>query len=144
VVAALLKRLTDSDEDVRWAAARALGQLGVATPEVTAALLKDLTDPERYVRGAATEALGQLGAQAGTPEVMAALLKRLTDSERYVRGAAAGALSELSGYVRPQDRPAIVKLFLPLTRSRVAETQETVYVALRNLLAGDRSEAAQA
>lgn len=145
VLAVLLKRLTDSEQYVRGAAARALGQLEAAaeTPEVLAALLKRLTDSDEGVRRTAAGALGQMGATAATPEVLAALLKYLTDSEEYVRRAAAGALRNLSAYVHSQERPEVMKLFLPLTRSRTADSRETGYVGLRNLLAGDYAEAAQ-
>ena len=146
VLSTLLKLLTDFDWLMRREAAEALGQMGLvaATPEVIAALLKGLTDSERDVRAAAAGALGQMGAAAATPEVVAALLKYLTDSEKDVRTAAEEALSNLSAYVCPQERPEVMKLFLPLTRSRDVDSRETGYVGLRNLLVGDHSEAAQA
>ncbi|MBI3796776.1 MAG: hypothetical protein HY268_07390 [Deltaproteobacteria bacterium] len=95
-------------------------------------------------RWTAARALGQLGAAAATPEVIGVLLKCLTDSEGYVRGTAVGALSNLSAYVAPQERPAAIKLFLPLTLSGDARNRETGYVGLRNLLAESYSEAVQA
>jgi HEAT repeat protein len=146
VLSALLKLLADPEEYVRAAAAEALGQLGpaAATPEVVMTLLKHFADPEGNVRWAAAGALGQMGAAAATPEVMAALLKCLTDAEWFVRRAAVEALRNLSAYVHSQERPEVMKLFLSLTRSRDADSRETGYVGLRNLLAGEHSEAAQA
>jgi len=129
-------------EDIKKIVARLGGT--IVEKEVVAALLKYLTDSKEDVRGAAAEALGQMGAAAATPEVVAALLRYLTDSEGYARGEAAGALRNLSAYVHPQERPEVMKLFLPLTRSRDADSREKGYVGLRNLLAGDHSEAAQA
>jgi HEAT repeat protein len=97
VLAVVTERLTDPEEDVRRAAAWALGQVGagVATPEVLVALRKCLTDPGWNVREAAAEALGRLGAGAATPEVVTALLKCLTDREEAVREAVAWTLGQM-------------------------------------------------
>jgi HEAT repeat protein len=87
------------------------------------------------VRRAAAAALGQLGVGAATPEVLTALLHTLTDADASVRRAAASGLQKLSGYVRLSDRSAMVKRFLPLTRSNDMESRDVGYVSLRNLLA---------
>ena len=127
-------------KDIRQVFARLRGT--TIEKDVLEALIERLTDPEGHVRQAAAEALGQLGTAAATPEVMAALLKYLTDPERHVRQAAAEALRNLLAHVRPQERPEVMKLFLPLTRSRDADSREMGYVGLRNLLAGEHAEAA--
>jgi len=77
-------------------------------------------------------------------DVLEILIERFTDSDENVRGAAAEALRNLSAYVHSQERPEVMKLFLPLARSRAADSRETGYVGLRNLLVGDYNEAVQA
>ena len=63
------------------------------------------------------------------------MLHALADPDATVRRAAASGLQRLSGYVRLQDRSAMVKLLLPLARSNDAESRNVGYVSLRNLLA---------
>src|SRR5262245_556973 len=71
VITTLLAALKDEYQYLRWRAAWALGQIGVAqavTPLIAA--LKDDDDP--HVRASAAQALGQIGAtQAITPLVAA-------------------------------------------------------------------------
>jgi hypothetical protein len=93
VIPALLKLLSDSEESVRAAAARALGQVGQGHSEVVAALLTLLSYLGSYEREAAASALGQVGQ--GRSEVVKALLTLLSAPERYVRSAAASALGRL-------------------------------------------------
>ncbi len=136
-VSDLLARLSGLDEFLHKAA-EALGALGAAaaTPEVVSALLARLSDPEESVRWAATRALCWLGAAAATPEVVSALLAHLSDPAESVRWAAAEALGSLSAYVRREERPELVKLFLPLARDKEnRENREAGYLGLRNLLA---------
>jgi HEAT repeat protein len=136
VPATLLTPLSDANGGGRGAAAEALGEMrAAATPEVLAALLTFLSDADGGRRWAAAEALGEMEAAAATPEVLAALLTLLSDTDRKVRGQAARTLKNLSVYVRPQDRSAAIKLFLPLARSRDMEHRDIGYVGLRNLLA---------
>ena len=105
----LLRALEDKyeKEPVRWRAARALGQLGQAGPEVIQALIKVLQDKNEkmWVREGAAEALGQLG-QAG-PEVIHALLKAL-DNSGLVQKNAAKALGRL-GQAEPEVIQALLK-----------------------------------
>src|SRR5262249_8039777 len=135
----LLKSLTDTDPGVRRAVVQALGALGstTVTQDVLDALLKSLADSEVGMRRTAAEALGTLGSTAAAPNIFAALINSLTYSEADVRRAADQALQNLSAYVRPQDRPQVVKLFLPLIYHSDEICRETVYVGLRNLLAAE-------
>ena len=88
-VVLLLAALSDSHEEVRAAAARALGRLA----EVTALhpLMALLDDLSASVRLAAAQALGCLGG----PEAVAPLIPMLGDVDREVRAGAAAALGYL-------------------------------------------------
>ena len=86
-VPALLRRLSDDDESVRWVAAEALGELGDA--RAVAPLIDRLNDDD-YVRGVASVALSKLGdARAVAP-----LIDRLADCDPTVRLVAAEALGK--------------------------------------------------
>ncbi len=100
-----LNALDDSDSDVRDAAARALGTLAQASPEVVKALLNALKDKNSHVRSAAAYALGNLGQ--ASPEVVKALLNALKDKEAHVRSAAAEGLRKL-GQASPEVVDALV------------------------------------
>jgi HEAT repeat protein len=89
VVNELLKALEDSDDDVRWEAAFALGNIGSET--AIAGLLKALEDSDYDVRRYAAEALGKIGSETAIPR----LLKALEDSDYDVRRYAAEALANI-------------------------------------------------
>ncbi|MCA2950340.1 HEAT repeat domain-containing protein, partial [Microcystis sp. M112S1] len=89
VVNELLKALEDSDRDVRWEAAEALGNIGSET--AIAGLLKALEHSDEYVRWEAAEALGNIGSETAIP----GLLKALEHSDEDVRGSAAEALAKI-------------------------------------------------
>jgi HEAT repeat protein len=87
VIDALLARLNDSDEDVRWAAVYALK--GSSDARVIDALLSHLNDPNAALRRAAADAL----AGSKDARIVDALLGRLDqDPNGDVRQAAARAL----------------------------------------------------
>jgi HEAT repeat protein len=88
-VPALIEALKDDDEDVRRAAAGALGEIG--DPQAVPALIEALKDDDEYVRRAAVGALGKIGDLQAVP----ALLEALKDRDEYVRWAAVGALGEI-------------------------------------------------
>eukprot|EP00435_Cladocopium_sp_Y103_P059179 s428_g21.t1 len=90
-VPALLHCAEDEDDDVRCAAARALGHIGTETcaPE----LVRLLADEDGGVRWGAAEALGNLGAAASCG--VAQLKEALEDEEEDVRGTSAQSLSKL-------------------------------------------------
>lgn len=84
-----LKALCDNDDQVREAAASALGALG--DPQAVVPLIEALEDSALLVRGAAAGALGALGdARAFEP-----LVRALGDSHRWVHEAAVKALVAL-------------------------------------------------
>ena len=84
----LRRALKDEYENVRRAAAWALGQIGM--PAVPA-LLEALKDNNWWVRQAAAWALGEMG----DPQSVPALLEALKDEGGVVRQAAAEALGEI-------------------------------------------------
>ena len=108
----LLRALEDKieREPVRWRAARALGRLGQAGPEVIQALLKVLQDEDQTEKWllceGAAEALGQLGQ--AEPEVIQALLKALDNNFGLVHMKAAEALGRL-GQAEPEVTRALLK-----------------------------------
>lgn len=80
----LIKALHDSETQVSWDAASALGRVGrPAVPE----LMRALADSSSYVRHCAAYALGEIGA-AAEPAVPA-LIESLMDTNRDVRASAA-------------------------------------------------------
>ncbi len=81
--------LGDSNSDVRWNAAVALGKIG--TPEAVPALIAALGNSDSSVRWKAAEALEEIG----TPEAVAALIAALGDSDSSVRWKAAEALGKI-------------------------------------------------
>ena len=87
-VPALLEALKDNNWWVRQAAAWALGEMG--DPQSVPALLEALKDEGGVVRQAAAEALGEIGVPA-----VPALMDALKDKYENVRRAAAEALGEI-------------------------------------------------
>ena len=85
----LLQELTNSQAEMRYEAARAVGELGA--PEHVPALIPLLTDTDIEVRQAVVWALGQLG---GRPAALA-LLKYRDSEEPAIREAVQEALNEL-------------------------------------------------
>ena len=85
----LLAALRDTDEDIRGAAADALGRLG--DRRAADALIKCLTDEDYYVRAATAEALGELGDK----RALEALAKALKDDDDHVVKKFIHALAEI-------------------------------------------------
>ena len=82
------------DPEVRSYAAKALGEIGSADPQVLLALTTALKeDTEGYVRDYAAKALGEIGS--ADPQVLSALTTALEDTERLVRRSATQALAEI-------------------------------------------------
>lgn len=86
-VPVLLKRLDDDYIGIRATAARALGRIGVVTPEVVRALVIKTGDPATEVRWPALMTLEDFGARA-----LPALERLLDDPEADLRSGAARAL----------------------------------------------------
>ena len=91
----------------RRRAAEALGEIGLAAPEVVPALLVGVSDTNSGVRSAAIGALGRLGSAA--PNALPAVVAALDDAERHVRRAAAKALASV-GPVTAETAPALLAL----------------------------------
>ncbi|MGD9519796.1 MAG: HEAT repeat domain-containing protein, partial [Armatimonadota bacterium] len=87
VVAALLARLSDEDEGVRTAAAKALGKVGAPAVEP---LITRLQHPEALIRKHAAQALSSMGEVAAL--AVPALVQCLEDLDDSVREEAALAL----------------------------------------------------
>lgn len=91
---ALVRALADSNQFVRWAAARTLGKIGpVEALTAVPALGKLLADPELDVRLAAAATLERYGPDAQT--TVPALIKALTSRETDMRVAATRTLATI-------------------------------------------------
>ncbi len=90
---ALLDALKDPHENVRSAAAQALGSFSGSekAPEIIETLLAAIDDPSEKVCQAAIRSLGTLHAEAARPEIE----EFLEDSNPFIAGAAVLALARL-------------------------------------------------
>ena len=102
---ALAELLGDKDDEVRWAAADSLGELGPAAAPAVPALLKLMADKDPSFRSVAADALGQ-GARGNPPAAAPALTAALKDPDRRVRESAARSFLELG--LRSRDAVAIL------------------------------------
>jgi HEAT repeat protein len=91
-VASLIEALTDPNDDVRWEAAKALGQIG--DPEAAPALVNALEDENSGVRWLAAEGLIALGREGLVPLLRA--LEKRSDSG-WLRQGAHHVLHDLAG-----------------------------------------------
>ena len=97
----LLTLLGDSDSDLRYAGAAALGEITQDDPNareaVTKALITRLGDTDSSVRSAAATAIGQIKQDNPNAReaVTKALITRLGDTDSSVRSRAAAALGEI-------------------------------------------------
>ena len=110
-VEALVRKLeTDPNDEVRWAASLALGQIGDtgAVPALEAAL----RDPDRYVRYGAVTSLGRLGWKPGddTAQAYALIASQDWPAVRRLRSAAVPPLIDVIRDKNPSTRAAIVGL----------------------------------
>ena len=72
----LIKQLRDQNEEVRWDAGYALGQIG---KDAVPALVQALQDENAKVRGSAAVALGEIGE--GAVDAVSALIQALQDED---------------------------------------------------------------
>ena len=86
----LIKQLRDQNEEVRWDAGYALGQIG---KDAVPALVQALQDQNSQVRGSAAVALGEIGE--GAVDAGPTLIQALKDPDAKVRANAAMALGEI-------------------------------------------------
>jgi HEAT repeat protein len=154
----LIKALDDSDEKVRHAAAKTLGQGGslkavsklvdwlasgesktkqvaagalgdIGGPEATQALTRTLGDADDAVRLQAVKAVGAIGKR-GNSNVVIALIPRLEDAKQEIKIAAITQLEELG------DRRAVIPLVAKFGDHQV-EARKAAVRAVGRL--GDRS-----
>ena len=92
-VPALGEALGDADEEVRFEAALALGEIGPDAVEATPALVKALEDRFFQVRATAAQALGKI--RPTSKEAIAALNDALVDRNRLVRIDAFCAIAQI-------------------------------------------------
>jgi HEAT repeat protein len=115
VETALLDRLTDTDEPVREAAARALGRLCLDPVRTVPGLIAALSDESAAVRALAARALASM--KPATHTVEPALLERLADPAPSVRQEVVTALGQLG---TEQAVPSLVRLLEGYLRDETA------------------------
>lgn len=121
--AALVDKLEDSDRNVRWAAASALGAMHAE--QGAAALIRVLADEDPGVRRAAAQALAHLGPGAITP-----LSEALGHRDPGARVHAAYALAEIG---RDADDEAVVSALNSALQDDEFIVREAVACALKNI-----------
>ncbi|HYO87483.1 MAG TPA: HEAT repeat domain-containing protein [Candidatus Limnocylindrales bacterium] len=112
----IAESLTDEDTQVRWAAARSLGDFAY-DPASVDALIKALADPEALVADEAVSSLGRIGSPA-LPAVLTALRSR----DPNVRAAAVDALGKIGD-------PSAVKALKKLSRDKAKAPREGETIA---------------
>ena len=128
--AALLKAMSDTDEDVRAMAAATLATSGGTQPQVTAALLNAMKDSSDDVRRAALAGLIRLHSD----EVIPHLAQAIKDRSEDVRTLAIAGIAVL-------DHPDARALLLPLTRDDSEDVRSLVAMALASQEGRDVSAA---
>jgi len=121
----LVRKLkTDPDNEVRWVAALALGQIG--DPGAVPALQLALKDNDRYVRYGAVKALETLGWTPATDIEMACALIALQDWQgvRKLGPGAVGPLIDIMKDPNPVTRTKIVGLLGGIGSSAAKKTCE--------------------
>jgi HEAT repeat protein len=98
ILARIAELLRDTDPNVRFAAARAVEELGAAAASETflARIAELLRDTNEYVRSVAAEAVGRLGPTAASETTLSRLAVLVSDSEQRVRSAAVNAVARLA------------------------------------------------
>ncbi len=110
-VGELSQSLTESNVEVRSAAAWALSQIGPAGVAAVPALTTALTDPNPHVRCLAAIALREMGSRAVL--AIPALVSALGDAEPSVRAPAAQALGAIGPAAKSGVRPMVDRLSIP-------------------------------
>ena len=88
-ISLIIESLGDEDEDVRWAAAKALGNIKSET--AVQSLIKALGDEDEDVRWATAKALGNIKSETAVQS----LIKALGDEDQFVRWVAVKALGNI-------------------------------------------------
>jgi HEAT repeat protein len=100
--------LRHPEPQIRFDAARTLGQTGMKPPDAAPYLTEALHDEDNKVRGAAAQSLGEIGEK----QAVDALIEALNDSDANVRASVATALGKL------RDVTAIPHLISMLEKNR--------------------------
>lgn len=122
----LLKALTDDDDKVKQAAAKALGIGGAKAAVVM--MIEWLTDPDPKIKQVAADVLGLIGG----PEATSALTRSLGDSDSTVRMRAVKAL----GMIGKNGNGGVVLSLIPRLEDDKADVRITTIAQLEEL--GDR------
>jgi HEAT repeat protein len=111
----LVKKLADSDNEVRRAAAKDLAELGTEAKAAVPALRKSLRDRDLFVRRFSAEALSKIGPDArdAVPELALALNDDRSEVSRAAVEALAAigapSIDALKGALRDPAKPAEVR-----------------------------------
>ena len=92
-VTGLVAQLKDKDPNMRYSAARSLGQYGAEAKPAVPALVEALKDENAMVRSGAAYALGDIGPDA--TDAVPALNQAANDPSKDVRDAVAYALKRI-------------------------------------------------
>jgi HEAT repeat protein len=122
----LMKALTDDDDKVKQAAAKALGIGGAKAAVVM--MIEWLTDPDPKIKQVAADVLGEIGG----PEATSALTRSLGDSDSTVRMHAVKAL----GRIGRHGNGAVVLSLIPRLEDDKADVRIATIAVLEEL--GDR------
>ncbi|MEW5856513.1 MAG: protein kinase, partial [Cyanobacteriota bacterium] len=102
----LISHLSLPDVEDRYAAAEALGKIGIPAQHAVPALIKALEDEDETVRGNAASALGNIGL--ATKDVIFVLSQALEDEDEFVCDCAAFALGRF-GSAAKEAIPVLAK-----------------------------------
>jgi HEAT repeat protein len=98
--------LAHDNQQIRWAAARGLKELGPEAAHAAPALIEVLADdPAWEVRKSAAEALGALGPEAKPLAIPTLKEAAEDDDEPQVRAAAKAAIEALNAPPKPKTEP---------------------------------------
>lgn len=122
-VPALVQALGRDDENVRWHAARTLGDFGPGAADAVPALTKALDDSSAKVQAYAAYALGSIG-KAAEPAVEK-LIERAFDKDPLIRRASLRGI-RLIGAPTEKTRPLFVKMLETGDRATVLATLQTI------------------
>ncbi|HEY9671650.1 MAG TPA: HEAT repeat domain-containing protein [Waterburya sp.] len=104
----LIKALKAENQQVRWRAASALGEIGAEASSAVPTLIVTLQDEDEYIRRIAAYALGKIGPEASA--AVPKLIEALQDEDRNLRMVAAYALGKIGAEAASAVPPLIVTL----------------------------------
>jgi len=125
-VEALIRALSDEDEDVRVAAGEALGRMN--DPRAVEPLIAELKDEDSVDRGLVALVLGHLVTEIGDRRVLEALIAALKDDDDTVRLGAAVGLG-ING-----DTGAVLPLLNAMQADQIPEVRSRMDEALHRLV----------